>query len=715
MKPLALLFLLPITSFAADDLLLADFEGPDYGTWKTEGTAFGPGPARGALPGQMDVSGFQGQGLVNSFFEGDKSIGTLTSPEFKIERRHLRFLIGGGGWEGKTCLNLLIDGKVVRTATGPNTEPGGSEALAPASWDVAEFAGKPARLQIVDDATGGWGHLNVDDIYQTNTKPAIAPVGASREIVLEKTYLHLPVKTGDERARKERVALLIDGKVVRDFDIELSETPGWFAHLDVSAWRGKTAILRGSRLPAGNRALDLVTQDDRIWAASQTYDEPLRPQLRFSSRRGWLNDPNGMVFAHGEYHLYYQHNPYGWHWGNMHWGHAVSRDLVHWEELPIALYPHQHGDWVFSGSAVVDKDNTSGWKKGPHDLLVGAYTSTGRGECIIYSHDRGRTWTEFEGNPVVKHNGRDPRLLWHAPSKQWVMALYHEDPANADPKLRQSITFHTSPDLKKWTYQSKVPDFFECPDLFELPVDRDPAKRKWVLLGANSDYLVGTFDGKTFTPETAKLKGHRGTNFYAAQTFTHEPKGRVVQIGWLRAPSPAMPFNQSMSLSLELGLLTTPEGPRLTWKPVEELKSLRTTTHRAAPGPLAPGALNPFATVNAELLEVVADFTAPAGAALELNVRGIPIQYDATAQQLTVAGHKASAPSKNGRQTLRLYLDRTCVEAFASDGLCYVPHNAIPKPEARGISIHALGAPIEIHTLEAHELSPIWKTGHAAK
>jgi len=153
---------------APDDIMIADFEGKDYGTWKADGTAFGSGPARGTLPGQMHVHGYLGQGLVNSFNGGDLSIGTLTSPDFKIERKAIHFLIGGGGFEGKTCMNLIVDNKVVRTATGTNKTPGGSEELAPASWEVSEFAGKTAHIQIVDNATGGWGHILVDQIFQSN-------------------------------------------------------------------------------------------------------------------------------------------------------------------------------------------------------------------------------------------------------------------------------------------------------------------------------------------------------------------------------------------------------------------------------------------------------------------------------------------------------------------------------------------------------------------
>ena len=145
------------------------------------------------------------------------------------------------------------------------------------------------------------------------------------------------------------MALLVDGAIVREFEIELADDPGWWAHLDVSAWHGRTAVLRVDRLAEDSPALRRVTQADDIWAASEVYREPLRAQLHFSPRRGWNNDPNGMVYSQGEYHLYFQHNPYGWNWGNMHWGHAVSRDLVHWEELPIAIYPRQFGDWAFSG------------------------------------------------------------------------------------------------------------------------------------------------------------------------------------------------------------------------------------------------------------------------------------------------------------------------------------------------------------------------------
>ncbi|HEX4609773.1 MAG TPA: glycoside hydrolase family 32 protein, partial [Urbifossiella sp.] len=707
LSPIALAFVLTTlatggrTDPPAPDVLLADFEGNSYGDWKTTGTAFGDRPAAGTLPGQMPVTGFRGKGLVNSFRGGDAPTGTLTSPEFAVERRYLSFLIGGGGYPGKTCLNLVVDGKTVRTATGPNVNPGGSEELALAFWDVADLRGKKARLVVVDDATGGWGHINVDHIVLTDTRPAV-PAPAARDLTVTHRYLHFPVRTGDGRPGiTRRVAVRVDGKTVREFDIELSDRPEWFAHLDVGAWKGKTVTLRVDKLPPDSKALDLVAQADTVWDAEKVYREPLRPRLHFSSRRGWLNDPNGLVYANGEYHLYYQHNPYGWHWGNMHWGHAVSRDLVHWEELPIALYPPRHGDWVFSGSAVVDKGNTSGWKTGDNDLLVAAFTSTGRGECIAYSNDRGRTWTEYAGNPVVRHAGRDPRLLWHAPTRQWVMAVYDEAEG------KRWIAFHTSPDLKAWTYRSRIEGFYECPDLFELPVDGDEKARKWVLTAADSDYVIGAFDGREFKPETPRLKGSRGVGFYAAQTVSSDPKGRVVQIGWLQAPTPGTPFNQAMSLPLRLQLRRTADGPRLSWSPVEELAALRTTSHRFGPREVRPGD-NPLAGIAADALEVEAVIEPQTATHVEFRLRGVAVGYDVAKQELTVQKHRVPAPLQGGKLRLRVFLDRTCAEVLAGDGLVYVPLPVIPAADDRSAALTVRGGPARVEQLDVHELGSIW-------
>ncbi len=691
---------------AADDIVIADFEGPDYGPWKSTGEAFGPGPAHGTLPGQMRVDGFQGNGLVISFYKGDHSTGTLTSPGFAIQRKYISFLIGGGKDTGKTCMNLLIDGKAVRNATGPNDKPGGSEALLPEFWDVGEFAGRTAILQIVDQATGGWGHINVDQIVQTDRKPPGLVANATREFKIERRYLNLPIKNGTPR---RVVTMLVDGRVEVRNDIELAGgVPDWWAPMDVRAWQGRTVTFQVDKLPEDSASLSSITQSDAIHDGENLYREPLRGQFHFSSRRGWNNDPNGLVYFNGEYHLFYQHNPYGWAWGNMHWGHAVSRDMVHWQELGDELLPDDLGP-MFSGSAVVDWKNTSGLGGEGKLPLVLIYTAAGNPavQCIAYSTD-GRTFTKFAGNPVVKEisdGNRDPKVMWHQPSQKWVMALYVK---LAD---RNTIHFLTSTNLKDWKVASHTDDFFECPDLFELPVDGDISKKKWVLTAADSRYMIGRFDGTNFTPESPKLPGHRGRGFYAAQTFSDIPAkdGRRIQIGWFQTETKGMPFNQSMTIPLELNLISTPDGPRLTMNPVKELAVLRVKSHRPGPLTLRPGDANPFASAGGELLEVRAEFEPGAASTVNFNVRGVPISYDVARQELAVNGHAAPAALRNGRQLVIIFADRTGLEVFASDGLTYVPVpvNLDGKNFALGIGV--TGAPVKFASLEAYNLRSAWK------
>jgi sucrose-6-phosphate hydrolase SacC (GH32 family) len=697
---------------AADDVLIADFEGANYGAWTVTGEAFGPGPARGTLPGQMPVTGFAGQRLVNSFHGGDTSTGTLTSPEFKIERKFIGFLIGGGKSD-KLALQLLVDGKVVRTATGPNDKPGGSEALAQESWDVSEFTGKSAVIQIVDRATGGWGHINVDQIVQTDRKPAALLTNAKREFKIEKRYLNIPIRKG---APKRVVTTLVDGRVEVKNDIELANgDPEWWAPMDVSAWRGQTVTLQVNKLAEDSTALSSIEQTDEIKGAENLYREPLRGQFHFSPKRGWNNDPNGMVFYNGEYHLFFQHNPYGWDWGNMHWGHAVSRDMVHWQELGDKLAPDEMGP-MFSGSAVVDWNNTSGFSQDGRPPLVLIYTAAGDPtvQCIAYGTD-GRNFSKYPGNPVLKQitgGNRDPKVIWHEPTRKWVMVLYVEW------QKRHTVHFFTSPNLREWTLASVTegdapgkPFLYECPDFFELPVDGKSSNKKWVLLAANSEYAIGTFDGTKFTPEHSKLPGHRGRGFYAPQTFSDIPKrdGRRIQIGWFQTETKGMPFNQSMTVPLELQLISTADGPRMTFTPVKELAKLRAKTHRVKAGNLTPTSPNPLAKVNAELVELRAEFTPTADSEVTFNVRGCAISYDAKKQELTVNGHRAPAPLRNGKQRLTIYCDRTGLEVFASEGLCYVPMPFQPGADDLSLAAEAKGGSVRFGSLQVHELKPAWR------
>jgi fructan beta-fructosidase len=545
-----------------------------------------------------------------------------------------------------------------------------------------------------------------NDHGPADNKPPLLLTNVKREFRIQKRYLNLPIKNG---APKRKVTTLVDGRVEVKNDIELANAnPDWWAFMDVSAWRGKTLTLVVDALPEGSTALSSVEQSDSIKGAEDLYREALRGQFHFSSRRGWNNDPNGLSFFKGRYHLFYQHNPYGWDWGNMHWGHAVSPDLVHWREIGDALAPDEFGP-MFSGSAVVDWQDTSGLgpKGQPPQVLIYAAAGNPSVQCIASSTD-GRDYTKLSGNPVVRQitpGNRDPKVFWHKPSKKWVMVLYVE------PNGVHTIQFLSSPNLKDWTAMSRTEGFFECPDFFELPEDGDSSRKKWVLTAASSEYRVGSFDGATFTPETEKLPGHRGSGFYAAQTFSDIPAkdGRRIQIGWLQTATPRMPFNQSMTIPLELNLIGTPEGPRLTWTPVKELQSLRTHSWSFAPATLQPESANLLAGVKAELVEIQAEFEPGEASEVGFNVRGATIVYDAKKQELAVNNHRAPAPLREGRQRLRMYCDRTALEVFASDGLTYVPMPFTPNASDLTLGVHVQGGSARITKLEVYQLKSAWR------
>jgi fructan beta-fructosidase len=558
-------------------------------------------------------------------------------------------------------------------------------------------------------------HATAQIAGQSEQVAAVSLANTQRVFKIEKRYLNLPIKNG---ASKIKVTTLVDGRLEVKNDIQLADgQPDWWAFIDVGAWHGKTVTLQVTNLPVGSTALSSIEQSDAIKGGENLYCEPLRGQFHFSSRRGWNNDPNGLVFFNGEYHLFYQHNPYGWSHGNMHWGHAVSRDLVHWEEIGDAIAPDHMGT-ISSGSAVVDWKNTSGLGKDGKPPLVLVYTAAGKPTtpCITSSTD-GRHFTKFSGNPIVKRIGAgrnsDPKVLWHEPTKRWVMLLYIDLPGR-----QHTIHFLTSPNLIDWTLASITKGevaqkhfLFECPDFFELPVDGDFSKRKWVLTAANHEYAIGTFDGAKFTAETDKLPGNGGNKgLYAAQTFSDIPAsdGRRIQIGWFKSATPGMPFNQSMTIPLEVKLIKTAEGPRQTWTPVKELESLRTKSHRLGSLTLQPGEANPLDKVRAELIELRAEFESGATSVVHFKVRGVAVSYDAAKQELIVNGRRAPAPLRNGKQRLTVFCDRNGLEFFTGDGLTYVPMPVIPDASVLSVEVGVAGTPVKFSSLDVHELKSAW-------
>lgn len=403
-----------------------------------------------------------------------------------------------------------------------------------------------------------------------------------------------------------------------------------------------------------------------LLAMSQVlYAEPLRPQFHFTAKTGWLNDPNGLVYKDGEYHLFFQHNPKGTEWGNMTWGHAISRDLVHWRQLDNAIEPDNRGT-IYSGSAVTDPLNTSGLNAD----IIALYTAAGGKnpesngqpftQCLAYSQDNGRTFKKLD-TPILGHivaENRDPKVDWHAPTKSWIMALYLD---------AEQFALFTSKDLKSWReiQRFSMPGANECPDFFEIPIQGSKEKR-WVFTGANGRYWVGSFDGEVFKPDGEPRQVEFGGNNYAVQTYYGLPDQRRVQIGWMNGGRyPGMPFNQQMTFPCELTLRKASDGLRLFRYPVREIEKLWIKSEEVVSQPLKGQVSADLG--SSELLDIDAEITP--GRGFTMSVHGVGISYDAITQTLSCLGRTAYVPSPKGVHQLRILVDRTSFEIFANDGL----------------------------------------------
>jgi fructan beta-fructosidase len=686
---------LTASSPQSTDFVIADFEQSTYGGWLATGTAFGSGPAEGTLPGQQTVSSFAGSGLVNSYLGSDTSTGTLTSPPFIVTHSYLNFLIGGGNLSGQECMNLIVSNVVVATATGAN-----SETLTPMQWDVGAYLGQTATLQIVDSATGGWGHLLVDQIVLSDAAfPAL-----SRTMLLTNNLLNLPVKNG---AAMKRVTVTSGGKALRDFNIQLANgTPDWWAFVDVSAFSNQTATVSVNSLSPGSSGLSSIVQSNGIVGATNLYAEALRPQLHFSSKRGWLNDANGMFYDNGQYHLYYQHDPFNRDGsGQKWWGHAVSPDMVNWQELPEGIYSHTYGDDVWSGSAVVDTANSSGLQSGTNSVIAAAFYSTARGECMAFSTNGGLSFFDLTNNPVAVHagQGRDPHLFWYAPSNYWCMAVYDDAGGNG-------VQFYSSSNLRDWTFRSKIYNgFFECPDMFQLPVAGNPSNRMWVLCDASGVYQLGQFDGAVFTPATAKFPCQFGSGFYASQTFTSMKPGdnRVVRMAWAQISTPGMPFNQLMYFPTVLTLQTNQSGVRLCSTPVAEITNNTVNVYTWTNLTLNPG-YNPLSGIRGKLFDLKTQLSAGTAQSVSFAFQGTTVTYNASSQQISCNGDTQSLPLINGSVQLEIIVDWNTIEIFGNNGQLYMP---LPANNSAGnslISLTCTGGNASFNSLTVNKLKSIW-------
>lgn len=504
-------------------------------------------------------------------------------------------------------------------------------------------------------------------------------------------------------------------------------------------------------------ALAMLVTRSHAADSSPTFREPWRPQFHFTPPDTWMNDPNGMLFYDGEYHLFYQNNPFGNRWGHMTWGHAVSRDLVHWEHLPLAL-AEENGVMIFSGSAVVDWKNTSGFGENGRPPLVAIYTGhyTAKplqNQQIAYSNDKGRTWTKFAGNPVLDlkmADFRDPKVMWHEPTSRWVMTV-------ALPK-EAKVHFYASPDLKRWNYVGEfggvgaTNGLWECPDLFPLAVESGGTK--WVLVvninpggpagGSGCQYFVGEFDGKRFVADApvnpakqAALWADFGRDFYAAVSWSDVPKrdGRRLWLGWMSNwdyanDVPTLPWRSAMTVPRELVLRPTPSGFRLLQRPVRELTklrdrgaSLRRTSvaeadawlaDRSVPSGLAELELRLDKVPSSGLLALVWGHGSSGETRIEADFAAGALRIDRTRSgrgdfSAAFPGiHTAPLRIINGKLDLRLLVDTSSVEVFAQGGESVLTDLILPDSPKLRLSLVAAGdvGNLRVDTLSLWPLRP---------
>lgn len=450
------------------------------------------------------------------------------------------------------------------------------------------------------------------------------------------------------------------------------------------------------------------------------FNEIFRPQFHFAPDRNWQNDPNGLIWFEGEYHLFYQHNPYDREWGFMNWGHAVSKDLVRWEHLPVAITPDNDSKdkeycTAWSGCAIVDDKNLTGLRKGDLPTLLIFYTSRQCGQRMAYSTDKGRTWVKYGGNPVIpfdeKDDARDPKVFWYKPGQKYIMVLWRKP--GGDEKT-QGISFYSSSNLTEWAFESHLPGFYECPDLIELPVNRRPDDTRWVIFDGDGAYRIGQFDGKEFIPETPSRKSDYGANYYATQTWSNIPAedGRTIQIAWMRGGSyPGMPFNGQMTFPCELSLINTMDGIRLIRRPVKEIEILHDKGFHMENKNLIPGLnKNPLKGLKGDCFHLIGTFDLKSvnsfGFLLRSSrdVTGTEIRYDATKNKLNCLGQTVSLDPEDGKIRLEILVDRTSIEIFGNDGKLVMTNCFNPEPKAYELVLYNTGGELLIEKLEVYPM-----------
>lgn len=573
-------------------------------------------------------------------------------------------------------------------------------------------------------------------------------LGANHSLVqVEKPqrYLLLPV---EEAAPEATVHVLVNNKTDQTFQVRLAiNRVDYLVPFALERYEGKFVSFDihtgNSRANVRDAMTDACWNDIRLAEAFDTANrEEFRPFYHHTPLYGWMNDPNGMFYKEGEYHLYYQYNPYGSMWGNMNWGHSSSKDLVHWEHHPVAIEPNGLGT-VFSGSSVVDKENSAGFGK---EAVIAIHTSAGASQIqsLAYSKDNGMTFHVYENNPVITSDKecRDPNMFWHKESGKWILIL-----AAA---LEKEMWIYSSPDLKNWTKESAFghgygaqEGVWECPDLMELPV-RGTGEKKWVLIcninpggpfgGSAAQYFVGDFDGKTFTcdtkPEVTKWLDY-GKDHYAAVSWSNAPENRHTIIAWMSNWQyannvPTRQFRSANTLPRDLELYVGEDGGYyVSVLPSPEVAVLRTDK------PMKYGSFSAgtkrvtkrLPTANSGICEINLELTSRS--ADKVNITLANAAGEQTVMTYHISGHTFSmdrtksgltdfskdfpgvtvAPAPEGaKQHLRLFIDRCSIEAFDGEGRFAMTNLVFPQQPYTTVSVSTDKGSCKVNNLTVYPL-----------
>ncbi len=553
-------------------------------------------------------------------------------------------------------------------------------------------------------------------------------------------YLLLPV---EEVMPDVRVSMIVNNKEVNVADVRLAvNRVDYFVPLDLSDYAGKNILLKfklGSNDPIRGKLSAVCCKEMKL---SDTFDtgnrEKFRPTYHFSPLYGWMNDPNGMVYRDGEYHLFYQHNPYGSKWGNMHWGHAISKDLINWEHRPDAITPDALGT-IFSGSAVVDTDNTAGFGAG---AIVAIYTqnSDRQVQSIAYSTDNGRSFTKYENNPVLTSDARDfrdPKVFWHKETQRWIMLL----------AVGQEMQIFSSSNLKDWAFESSFGEgqgahggVWECPDLFELPVDGTNEK-KWVLLcnlnpggpfgGSATQYFVGTFNGKEFVNESpSKTKWMDwGKDHYATVTWSDAPDNRRIAIAWMSNwqyanDVPTSQYRSPNSVPRDLSLFTVDGETYLQSAPSPELLKLRDISKKRSFKVNGTRTIKDMIAGNEGAYEIeltIENQHADVIGFRLYNDKGeeVDMQYDMKEKKFSMDRRKSgevgfnenfpmltwtTIESGKDELKLRLFVDKSSVEAFGDGGRFVMTNQVFPSEPYTHIDFYSKGGAYKVDSFVIYKL-----------